>query len=1113
MRSLNQAFTYLLTLSILGAGWLVYEQTLSRLTDFEQIAPELLQPMAEDTRPLAVEPEALRESEIAAVRGFGPDCPELRAPLILESRKRSGPDVTSGRGMGIYVYAHDYEILKDNPRLIRLHPFSMVHLQRSPSGKKEEDEINTVRGEEAILEFDRPVELTKISGVKPIAGWVKGKVTLKSNRRTDDPDDDIVLFTERLDYREDKNLIWAEEQILVVEQEARVTGIGLELELHPELKPGQSRPKDQPRPKSEARRLRISRDVSFFLMIPEDENFLGPPTPGSSSHPAADATAANKNAPPGDAKRELVPVKINARGPFEFDLEKNVAVFRRSVRALRQNPPKKKGELETIDQLECDELSLQFRDKDDPQRPLDQPQKRANGDAKGGSLRLKSATATGQQVILLSDSERLQATGNYLFHDAESRRAILKSQQELVAIHENAIIHGRSLVIEQGENKSIRHFVVDGPNGWLEVLENDQAVPAPSKDEHPKAELKIRWQGRLTMTGKPGSETMIVNVDKHVELEDARGALKCDELKVWLAPISRPGEIRTTKRGKLEPIKLEAAGKVSAHSNDFSVVTENLGMDIIHLRDPAGATVNATSRPSAPTTAVAVAAPSSPSKPTASTSALSKPTASSSAGSKPTASKSALSKSAASKAAVEATTETALKTAPPVEKGTQAIVTRDGAAKEENDPPLDVRAKRVAIVIERIGSKSRPIKAWAEGDVLVTQPPTKPNQDPVEVRGQTLDFQRTPQGDIVEVGGNEKRLALIKTTEITLAGKQFVKMNEPLNRIESIGPGYFLCETDNDLSGKKSTKPQPLRIDWDKGMDSDGKQATFDGGVKAQQQTAEVHCQTMIVNFDQRIMFREMRSRRSSRDRLPAKIESIDCDKDVVVYDAERQEGVFVRHTTLRAPELHYDNLARTSEAKGPGVVQVIESNDAGNSKDPMAARRFPFQLTQVRFAGEMRSDQARQTVKFFEKVAIIHTPVDRLDEVVDEDHLPPEGMAIEADDSVIMAVREQPGGAKYRDFQAAGNVRAQSNDYWGHGDALSYDQQKDVLVFQGDANQKARFYRQLRVGEKPQEFSARTIKYSRGSGRINADAADGFNVLDNGLNGVDRGVRRNPRP
>ncbi|QDU62664.1 hypothetical protein Pan216_35310 [Planctomycetes bacterium Pan216] len=1038
----KQTFTGFLTMMVLMLAYGLYAHTFGGLTDFPQLEPDEQVPL-EFTQ--SVSP-VVRESEIAALRGFGPNCDELKAPLILESRKRTGPDVVPGRGVGLFVYATDYEILKvdGTPKRIRLHPFSLVYITRTGEGTQETDEISTVRGEEAILEFDRPIEMTKLSGVKPIAGWVRGKVNLKSNRRTKDPRDDIILLTEKLLYSEERNKIWADDAIRLIDKEATVTGVGMEVELYPKG------PEVEGKRKSEAKKISIFRNVRFDLLVDQDSGFLAPGPVAKSE--------------PGEEKEEKppTPVTVTARGPFTFDLETNLARFQKSVQVLRRSPAKEGREGEYFDQLECDELALQFKKKvnegDEEPTPEVEEENVANKDRGKRQLELKTTVATGEHVILLSDSQNLQATGNYLYYDAESKQAVLRGAKEMIAIHENAEIHARSLIIEQGEDsggetKGIRNLIADGPNGWLEIAD-------PKDRQAGKSQLRVRWKGRLNLVSKPGTERRLVTITDSVELEDERNALTSDKLKIWLVPVpvhdedeeedSKPdgkllaqGEEPKKKRPRrrLQPVKLEATGNVSSHSDDMTVLTESLGMDIVH-RAPAR-TEKKSQAPKEPTEAPAKKVARGP----------------------------------ASK--------------PKANEESKPIPREEPKRKQE---PLDVRAKRVVLIVEQAGNRTTPISAWAEGDVLVTQTPTDADKDAFEIRGQVLQFERKAEGDIVEVGGSNKRLAFIKSTELTLAANQKINLDETRNRVQVTGRGYLTIVNDNDLTGKKRDRPGVVRVDWDRSMDFDGKLATFEGSVVAHQDTAEIHCAIMDVAFDQRLNFRALRENKN-RKKTKYRIETIDCDKDVIVYDGQRQGNLVTRYVTLRSRELHYDNLFHQAIATGPGDVQVVERRPP---RDKAGKPQSPFLMTWVSFTGEMRANNENKTSKFFDDIHIVHAPIGQLDERINPNELPPGSMMVEAADSAEMGQWEDDDGKKFRDFRAEGNVRVEARgEYWGQCDRLSYSEQLDRLVFASVQRHKAQFYRQMRVGEKPVEFRAREIKFWRTSGKISTTGSDGFHGFD----------------
>jgi hypothetical protein len=255
----------------------------------------------------------------------------------------------------------------------------------------------------------------------------------------------------------------------------------------------------------------------------------------------------------------------------------------------------------------------------------------------------------------------------------------------------------------------------------------------------------------------------------------------------------------------------------------------------------------------------------------------------------------------------------------------------------------------------------------------------------------------------------------------------------------------------------------------------------------------------MDVTFDRRIVFKEQREKKNRKQGQTAAVESVDCDKDVVVYQSQRNnlDGSF-RITTMEVAVMHYDSQFKSMTASGPGRIKILETNKPKeDEKGVVAPPKWPYQFTQIMFQGEMRGGQENKTAKFFENVHIIHTPVKETNETVDEDNLNPDGLVVRASDYAVMAVSAAADGSENRDFQAEGNVQVHAREFWGQCDRLSYDQQKDKLVFDSQQGRKSNFYRQLRIGEEPQRFYARSITFIRKENRISTDSSDGFNSLD----------------
>jgi lipopolysaccharide export system protein LptA len=1011
------------TLMALGLGYVVYTATLGRLTDFPQLSADLRDPMPLDGSSEQSKP-TVRESEVAAVRGFGPDCWQVNAPVVFESRRRrvSDPDSPAGRGTGTHIYAGKYEITPDDRKQVVVQPFSLVHIA-SPAGTSgENDEIITVHASKAVLVVDRPIDYKDFADLDPVAGWVEGEVTLKTNRRTSDPGDDIVMFTDRLHYDLNKRLIWADNAVkIVVEKQGTIMGEGLEVELYP--KDG---PKEEGKTRRvEAKQARLLKDIRFDLIVSADEDFLG------------GASAGNREAEAAGGSRD---VTVTARGPFVFDLEENVATFQQMVRVLRRSSPVEASSPVGVDQLESDALALRFGTVS------------ADGaSAERGELKLEKAVATGQQVILLSESQKLQATGNFLEFDARQRQVTLRGEQEMIAIQDNAVIHAQGLVIEQDDHGQPIRLAAQGPHGWME-LGTDQEPPAIG--EATPDRFIVRWQDKLTMNRKEESKGFDFQLTGGVELENDKAALTCQELGGLLMPIGDGEGASTGGRNKLEPVKLEAEGNVVFHSDQADVAAETLLMDILNRRPP-----------TAPDAAEPIA-----------------------------------------KQEIKPTDVLPTPNVDPPKRN-DPLASVQVKEKTPADAPIVINARTVAIVIERLGSQSKPVSAWAEGNVRVSQAPKNPGERPFECRGTQLEFQRKPEGDVLVISGTEGSFAEIQSVDMSLAARHRILLNESLNKIEIGGPGYLTIEAGNQLNGEAASQPSPVRVDWHDLMNFDGRIAYFEGAVSAKQEQNEIYAHSLEVTFDKKIDFSDSKAGNRAGGGSKPRVESIFCERDVEAYSQEMRESAVLRRTRIRSQQLRYDNIEHTVVSDGAGSVTVVEPNKPRpDEQGKTVPAEMPYRVTIIEYADRMTGNQSHQTVKFFGSVSIVHTPVLDPSKEVDQDKLPADGMVISAA-RAEMSQSKDARGRKYRLLNANDNVKIQARDYWATCGRVSYDEQKDMVVMEGERDRPAYFHRQTKPGQPEQVLPARVIRYNLSTQKIETDRSEGFDSLSVG--GQNQGPRR----
>ncbi len=247
-------------------------------------------------------------------------------------------------------------------------------------------------------------------------------------------------------------------------------------------------------------------------------------------------------------------------------------------------------------------------------------------------------------------------------------------------------------------------------------------------------------------------------------------------------------------------------------------------------------------------------------------------------------------------------------------------------------------------------------KLQCEGDVVAHQDPAPPEnpQDPVkaqglDVAGQTLYVDSTPDGSVMTVTGTEDRLAEVHHEGKSIEGPNVV-INQLENQITVKGRGSLVMPAGSELNGgalntppsqpeAKPDQPEPpappLKVHWLDGMDFSGakKWAEFRGRVEAVQADgdATVRCHTMQVVFDRPIFFNQVgKSEESAGTKSPRQV--------TAAYITAAVAGKTADAAALSAPD-HMPGRAATVEAlhrafgkKGPAVARVATSEAKGRA-------------------------------------------------------------------------------------------------------------------------------------------------------------------------------------
>src|SRR6266566_4329061 len=155
---------------------------------------------------------------------FGGSCPEVDWPYKVEVVKR-----------GMVLAAREFEILKDGR--VRLAPLHIA-LVGKPTEADKTPEINTVRSDTALLEFDRPIaNFFEMGKRKMVGGQLTGNVELINNNRTERRDDDLSVFSPGPVFFSDaERVIWTKSVVRLKDLKSKpepttIDGTGMKLYL------------------------------------------------------------------------------------------------------------------------------------------------------------------------------------------------------------------------------------------------------------------------------------------------------------------------------------------------------------------------------------------------------------------------------------------------------------------------------------------------------------------------------------------------------------------------------------------------------------------------------------------------------------------------------------------------------------------------------------------------------------------------------------------------------------------------------------------------------------------------------------------------------------------
>jgi lipopolysaccharide export system protein LptA len=929
---------------------------------------------------------------------FAPDAWELKNPKILESETNNAK-----------LLLDDYKNLGDGQMAI-----PRCTIVFSPPGpvvdeaqhRRQSVILEAPHG--AVLRFDRPLDLSRAMLGRLVGGTLKGPVTIRSDWKEPGPEDDL--------------LITAAGDLQLAEQTVS-TPSPVDFRWGPHFGRGQDMVikllAGQPRSGKEEPGPNVAGIESFELRHIER------------LHLDLGQTAS----PPG-GKPGSVPVEINCRGPFRFDVVGHVATFRDRVEVMKANPSG------PSDQLSCELLSLYFVQR--PKGPS--PQVAAKSDPKATEsldLTVQRIEACGNPAVLTAPGQNrnIIARGEKLEYNLQANSMALDGRQEVFLQQGPNEIHARSIHYEASAANPGRlgRVVAQGP-GWFHGLSPDR----------PDQQLEAMWKDKLRVFPDEHNQVISLTGGAELKFQGAKfqgvGQLQAREIFFWLregAPVAKnqPAPLRPDRMRALHDVHMNSP-QLSSKVDDLQIWFEEGGQTPGTMAEQTLGGPQNNGQPVAQPIGLAVQSPAGLTPPVG--------------------------------AAVSAPPQAA---APP-------------------QPPTSQRFEVVGRLFQArvaLGQQQATVsKMTIEDGVQFLETQTaQPGERPLIIRGDKLEGTgvTAPQAQVRITG----RPARFEGRGLGMTGSN-INLDRGANRVWIDGPGQMDVPFSDNQQGQAPAAPGVLTVDWQRSMVFDGLRVRFDHAVVAATTQWQIHTEAMEVQLLRPIRFSEP----NGQDR--PQVEEIHGLDGVWLenrsFDPQRQ---LISHDQLQLSDIVLNAMTGAMNG-GPGWLNSVRRGSDNPLGGPMVAMagggppaavpmpQDSLSCLHVRFQKSITGNFWAHRVSFDDRVQTVYAPVDNWDAVLTTDNLEqlgPRAVTLRCNRLSVAEMLLPIGGPRSFQVWALDNTVVESNTFTALAQRITYDSAKDLLILSGDGLSNAELYRQSQVGGERDHNATQTIYYHPRSNKM----------------------------
>jgi hypothetical protein len=422
-----------------------------------------------------------------------------------------------------------------------------------------------------------------------------------------------------------------------------------------------------------------------------------------------------------------------------------------------------------------------------------------------------------------------------------------------------------------------------------------------------------------------------------------------------------------------------------------------------------------------------------------------------------------------------------------------------------------VESDRLQLSVLLHGRSIAPATVECQGNVVFREIPLVPTKEqPLEIRGGQLTAGGLNAGSarVTILGTAPGEPPGSKPAQLAGRGITFfttaVEVDERANRMWADGPGRAEILVARDLAGGQAPAPYPLEVSWRGGMEFDGRQAVFRGGIEGQGADEALRCEQLTARLTAPVEFGR------GIDQKASDIAEIEFAGEVLIDHHSRDERGPTSHDRLQLARLSINQVTGAISGEGPGVIRSTRLNkkeeeavNPGRLNPLLPASRSGLTFLRVDFDGRLAGNLYIKEVAFNRRVRAVYGPVDSWQQELDggrTDPLPPDSFTLTCDElganeDSVAARAASPNDALGGSFgpmqlRATGNVRIDGQSPSGglfHVEAhrASYEQAKELFSLEGDGRTPTTIRQQSRPGEPSNELRFDWFRYSPATGQI----------------------------